>query len=280
MHFHSILFATDFSGRDQAAFKSVCQLAFSWNAKLLILHVQENSAGGNSKVDEHTAKSKFRKFVPDDIATSFDHFLRIGNPGKEILKFIEVHNVDLIALGTHGRTGAERVFSGSVAETVIRKANCPVMTIREDGLNKFAPRGEGELPRILVPVDFSVYGYAALDFAAKLSLETKAAISILYVDDESTTPAEERALWAQLRKFKPSNAGVVYSHKLLKGDPAKTIYGYSNSKGYDYVIIGTHGRRGMGRALLGSVAEKVVRHANCPVLTVKPNNKRASVSVI
>lgn len=279
MNFHSILFATDFSERDQAAFKSVCQLALSWNAKLQILHVQEGGAGGKSEVDEHSVKNKFKNFVPDDIATSFDHFLRVGNPGKEILKFIEEHSVDMIALGTHGRTGADRVFSGSVAETVIRKADCPVMTIREEGLSKLSPPGKDELPRILVPVDFSVYGYAAMDFAAKLSLETNAVISILYVDDESTTQAEERAVWEQLRKFKPSNAGVAYSHKLLKGDPAKMIYEYSNSKGFDYVIIGTHGRRGMGRALLGSVAEKVVRHANCPVLTVKPNNKRASVPI-
>ncbi len=278
MHYHTILFATDFSGRDLAAFKSVCRLALGWEAKLLVLHVQDPHFSDLPKAKQKDPKVEFTNFIPTDLAIEFDHFLKIGDPGKEILRFIQEHSVDMIALGTHGRTGRNRVFSGSVAEAVMRSANCPVMTLRQAACKEVRSSEKGTL-KILVPIDFSVYGYAALDFATKLCLETKGSITILYVDQENTSPSEEQKNWGQLRKFMPTNDRVDCSHKLLTGDPAKTINEFANTKGFDYVIIGTHGRSGIGRALLGSVAEQVVRHANCPVLTVKPDNKRATVPI-
>ena len=130
MHHHKILFATDFSGRDHAAFNSVCELALGWEAKLLILHVQDPRHAAFAKAKQKDPKVEFKKFIPSDFAIEFDHFLVVGDPDKEILNFVDLHDVDLIALGTHGRTGSDRVFGGSVAETVIRKAGCPVMTLR------------------------------------------------------------------------------------------------------------------------------------------------------
>ncbi len=190
--------------------------------------------------------------------------------------------MDLIVLGTHGRRGLNRVFAGSVAEKIVRKANCAVMTSREfEG-----ERPSHEMKRILVPVDFSVYGHAAMDFANQIALSSGAVMTIVYVDDSDTSATQQfphgrlewsdqqKDLWDQLRQYKPLSDKIEFTHKLFKGDPSQEICSYANEHHYDLIVLGTHGRTGLRRALVGSVAEQVVRHANCPVISVKPTNKR------
>lgn len=278
MSSNSILFATDFSDRDLEAFKSSCQLALDWNAKLHIVHVLDPREAVKPPSRQTNPDREFVRFIPEDFGIEFKQTVLTGDADEEILRFAEDKNVALIVLGTHGRKGVQRVFSGSIAEKIMRHAKCPVMTRRSTG-GAFTKR---KLERILVPIDFSVYGYAAVDFASRMALATSAELTICFVDETDSSSAHvsdwseyQQGLWEKLRKYEPTSAKVGFSHKLFKGEPGKEICDYANSERFDFIVIGTHGRTGLTRALLGSVAEYVVRHADCPVISVKPTNKRA-----
>ena len=283
-----ILFATDLSTRDRGVFQLACQLAERWNNSLLIVHIDEDGdarAAVNPRLDPNQELYNMR---PRDIKIDFEHILGRGDPAESILEIERQRNVDLIVLGTHGRKGFERIFSGSVAETVIREAECPVLTMREQK-NDALKRHRSLKPTILVPMDFSVHSYAALDYATSLAKSLDANMTILYVD-ESTNPAKDRFPqdrpewskktnedWLQLKKVKLKTPRVPYGHKLLQGPAAENITGFANERDYDFIVLGTHGRTGIGRVVMGSVAEKVVRNADCAVITVKPSNKRNPV---
>jgi nucleotide-binding universal stress UspA family protein len=285
MNNHNILFATDFSDRDNTAFSVACDLALKASARLVILHVQDPRYEALSKSTRKDPKAEFARYLPTDYAVNFDHVLRVGDADEQILQFAEANDTDLIILGTHGRSGLSRAFAGSVAEKVLRNGNTPVMTIRDAAQNL----ANHDLLRILVPIDFSVYGHAALDYATKLALSVSAEICIVHVEEtDAQTPMEisddpsqysgnQSSLWQQLTKFVPPSRKVNFTHRLLAGDAATVISDYAKLNNFDFIVLGTHGRSGFSRAILGSVAESVVRQSDCPVISVKPSNKRTGV---
>jgi nucleotide-binding universal stress UspA family protein len=121
---------------------------------------------------------------------------------------------------------------------------------------------------ILYPTDFSSYSNQAYLHAVALADTHRAALSVLYV----ATPGQEgeREYWrGQLEQIRPANPSIPFSHILLEGDPAAEIVRYASEAGLDLIVMGTHGRTGTDRLLMGSVAEKVLRDAPCSVLVVK-----------
>ncbi len=281
-----ILFATDFSTRDRGVFELACRLAEAWNNTLLILHI--DVANVHSAATFHPNRELY-EIYPRNIEVNFEHILRHGDPVDSILEITRQRDVGMIVLGTHGRKGFERMFAGSIAEKVIRRADCPVLTLRESA-NTAPLRMKPRKPKILVPVDFSVHSYAALDYATSLAGSIGANLTILYVD-ETSHPASAQFPhdrpewnsnanqdWLQLKKVRPKTHRVPCVHKLLRGTAANCITDLANCQDYDFVVLGTHGRSGIGRVVMGSVAEQVVRTANCAVITVKPSNKRIPVS--
>jgi nucleotide-binding universal stress UspA family protein len=134
--------------------------------------------------------------------------------------------------------------------------------------------------KILCPVDFSTNDEAALATAASLARDTGATVVILHVEEPPLAygaghlyygdPDPTRDdLREMLEAVKPGDPGVPYEHRLTTGDPANAIVREAEAEKVDFVVMSTHGRTGLGRLLMGSVAEAVVRRANCPVLTVK-----------
>lgn len=279
-----ILFATDFSSYDTAVFQQACKLALAYQAKLIITHVDDAHSSGES--DHLASQQELSKFIPDDLEIEYQHILRTGDPTQIMLDLEREYDVDLIVLGTHGRKGVQRLLSGSVAESIIRSSTCPVATVRQVRPSKNQDESiQNPGLKILVPTDFSVHSYVALDFASTIAVAIDAAITILHVDgstDKSTEKIREgisswsqhrELLWEQLRKVQPREDGIQVDYQMLNSPATNSIIQFANENNYDYIVLGTHGRSGVGRALLGSVAEYVVRNANCPVITVKPNNK-------
>src|SRR5437016_7879524 len=134
--------------------------------------------------------------------------------------------------------------------------------------------------KILFPTDFSAFGQEALRWATVLARDTGATMIIAHVEEppmaygggEMYFPAEEgdrEELKQALVKIVPADPNVRFEHKLLAGDPASAIVEAAEQENADLIVIGTHGRTGLTRLLMGSVAEAVVRRAKCPVLTVK-----------
>jgi nucleotide-binding universal stress UspA family protein len=128
--------------------------------------------------------------------------------------------------------------------------------------------------KILYTTDFSPYSTQAYFHAIALAESHRASLTILYVYNPSPTkpgePTEGRDHWrSQLEQIRPTNPVIPVSHVILEGDPAEQIVRYVAESGTDLVVMGTHGRTGLERLLVGSVAERVMREARCSVLVVK-----------
>lgn len=118
---------------------------------------------------------------------------------------------------------------------------------------------------ILFPTDFSEASRRAGEFAAALARQCGARLSVVYVVPPVTDPSPSRGLAAFATEVAP---GLPVETEVLSGVPARQILAYARRRGVDLIVMGTHGRTGVSRTLLGSVAEAVVRRAPCPVLTV------------
>jgi universal stress protein A len=144
MHAQKILFPTDFSTLSDAGLKHATALARDMGAKLIIVHVEEPPAAygtgemyyGIPDPDMPALTKMLEAVVPADPAVPYEHRMITGDPAAEIVALAEQEKVELIVLGSHGRTGLGRLLMGSVAEAVTRRAPCSVFTFKE---NKPAP---------------------------------------------------------------------------------------------------------------------------------------------
>jgi universal stress protein A len=135
---NNILFPTDFSERALAAFHVASALARDHRATLTVLHVRDTPAvtfGEFGTVplevpSRAEVMEKLREFEPPDESVHVDYLIADGSAAEEIISVAADHNCDLIVMGTHGRTGLGRLMMGSVAEDVVRKASCPVLTLK------------------------------------------------------------------------------------------------------------------------------------------------------
>jgi len=134
----TILFPTDFSHYGDAALDLATSLARDHGAKLLIVHVQEPSPAygggemyyGMALPDTDEIKNMISAVKPADPEVPFEHRIIQGTPASSIVRLANSESVDMIVMGTHGRTGLSRMLMGSVAEAVVRKAPCPVFTFK------------------------------------------------------------------------------------------------------------------------------------------------------
>jgi nucleotide-binding universal stress UspA family protein len=146
--------------------------------------------------------------------------------------------------------------------------------------------------KILYPTDFSSYSNQAYFHAVALAENHGASLTVLYVyspgfgtPEIGASPDADRGYWKeQLEQIRPVDGRIPVNHVFLEGDPAAEIVGYAKDAGIDLIVMGTHGRTGLERLLMGSVAEKVLRDAPCSVLVVKlprgiPVTERADVKV-
>jgi nucleotide-binding universal stress UspA family protein len=126
--------------------------------------------------------------------------------------------------------------------------------------------------KILYPTDFSSYSNQAYFHAVGLAESYGASLTVVYVYQPGSADAagRDRRYWrGQLEQVRPGNPDIPVHHVLLEGDPATQIARFAADAGIDVIVIGTHGRTGVERLVMGSVAEKVMREATCSVLVVK-----------
>ncbi len=140
--------------------------------------------------------------------------------------------------------------------------------------------------KILFPTDYSTASDAGLEMAESLARDTGATLVILHVEEPPAAygggelyygvpEPDNTELLRMLHAVAPSDPAIPFMHKLVNGDPAAEIVRQAEAEGADMIVMGTHGRTGLRRLLMGSVAEAVVRRAACPVLTVKHPHEAA-----
>ena len=135
----TILHPTDLSPLSEYGLRLACSLARDHGARLIVLHVRPPEIlfadspyvllPDPGQVWEHW-QEELRQLQPQDPTVAVEHLLKEGDPATEILRTAKANDCDLIVMGTHGRTGVSRLLMGSVAERVLRKAACPVLTVK------------------------------------------------------------------------------------------------------------------------------------------------------
>ncbi|RLN01654.1 universal stress protein [Haloarcula sp. Atlit-7R] len=201
-----------------------------------------------------------------------------GIPFQAVNDYVDAHDIDLIVMGTQGRTGFERVALGSVAEKTLRTAAVPIVTVTPDG--DIVEIGEQRYENILVPTDGSEGATLAIEWGITLAELYDATVHTLYSVDtsrfggaegsaeihEALEQTGQKALAAVHERA--SDADVSVAGNIASGPAARAILSYSEEHDIDLIAMGTHGRSGLTRYLTGSVTETVVRNASVPVCCV------------
>jgi nucleotide-binding universal stress UspA family protein len=202
-----------------------------------------------------------------------------GPAETAILETARRENVSLIAMSTHGRSGLSRWALGSVAERVVRSSKVPVLLLhsfRPDAKGQMTPMGDGLLPfrRLLVPLDGSDEAREALGAAEAFAQLFEAEIMLLHVQGTGKGPDLD-AEAGRLRQ-----AGLRAAVRWVDGhDVAGRILDEAEAEGADLIVMATHGRSGLSRWLMGSVAERVLRASGTPLLVVRPAAQAAALPV-
>jgi nucleotide-binding universal stress UspA family protein len=219
---------------------------------------------------------------------AFDYKLAEGHPAAQILNAADVLSSDFIVIGTHGRSGFERMILGSVTEKVVRRAKCPVLTV--PGPEAGASTAPAALfKRIVCAVDFSDCSIRGLNYALSLAQQADAELTVVHViempsDDPLGVPAfigdktleqyvteatQERR--QRLERLIPDAARAACSIQTLiaTGKPYREILRLAAEQTSDLIVIGLHGRGPVDLLFFGSTAQQVIRAAGCPVLTLR-----------
>ena len=305
-----ILFPTDFSECAERAYKHAALLSARHGAELHVLNVlpphvvppnnpmaflSEVAAGEPLAVSEPapisdtgaastaSAGAVSKPSAVDEPPPIVYSQLHSPSATKGILEYGRAHDVDLIVMGTHGRQGIDHLMLGSVAEDIVRNASRPVLTVRYDESTPPATA----VRRILVPIDFSEF--SVLDVAIELARTYGAELDMLHVIEEAVLPTIygveplspnaplyiERTEGALRKLLDKTGASDVTAHQHVRiGHAPRRILEFADERRADLIVIGSHGRTGLSRLLIGSVAEKVVRLAPCPVFTLKSYGKQ------
>ncbi|MFK7844731.1 MAG: universal stress protein [Rhodothermales bacterium] len=294
----NILVAHDFSNGSNCALDYGIEFAVENKANLHFLHVEVLYGSTNFPGQINKTKAQlFREALQADIEKSIEKqgfkkseiesisytILQDVAAAPAIIEYCKHNKIDLVVLGTHGRRGLTRKIMGSVAEEVVRLAPCTVFTVTEE--LEFLSLAE-RLNTIAVPFDFSNHAFLSLSYAKELAASFSATIDVIHVVEEKLHPSfyhadipsiyinqpnlQEKIL-TEIQKIYANLPGpeVEATFTILSGHPVKEIVNCTKTKGHDLIVISTHGLAGLDRAVLGSVAERVVRLATCPVITVK-----------
>jgi len=305
----AVLAATDFSPSSDYALHLAWSLAQDHRARLVVLHVASRSAVRYGDIVAPLAEGGYkdnawkalRRLQWPDGTVPVDLRVDQGDPAREIIRLARELSCDMIVMGTHGRTGLERLFVGSVAEQVMRKASCPVLTVKSLGFQDDDPSEESSLEEnweqhamtpirtILHATDFSEHAKTAFHLSCSLARDHEARLIVLHVAEpvldyrgtaslvygdaggmlQATVENHKEQLKEKLRQFALPEPPVEADYEVVEGDAAEQILGYVQKTKADLVVMGTHGRTGLARLLMGSVAEQIVRRSSCPVLTLK-----------
>ena len=287
--YDTILVPTDGSAGAKAAARHGLRLASAFDSEVRFLSVVDKRsysgdlAGIDSLVDDQRdalvegATNNLRPLedLAAETAVPFESSIEHGIPHKAILEYADEHDVDMVAMGTHGRTGLQRVLIGSVTERVVRTSDIPVLTTRA------VPNEHSSYEDVLIPTDGSDAASAAIDHGLTIAERYDATVHALSVVDVSSLAGSydvtpiieawkddcERAVTEVAEAAESRDIDV--STEVKQSTPYRAIKTYVENEGVDLVAMGTHGRTGLERYLVGSVTTRTVRTSDIPVLTVR-----------
>jgi nucleotide-binding universal stress UspA family protein len=307
IRFERILCPTDFSDFAERALRRAASLARWFGAKVTVLHAIQPVpwiAPGAGWAAGIVVPQDLLRPVREDVAKRLEEFvapfggegvtvetrLDEGDAARQIEAVAEALPADLVVMGTHGRGGFERLVLGSVAEKVLRRAPCPVLTVGpQDAISPSSPLFQ----RILCAADLGEGSQGVLHTALSVAAESLARITLLHVVDRlpgmgaggpdaparALRPAAElAALQSRLmdeakeqliEAARPARDFSEVSERVEMGKAWQEILRVAEDIEADLIVMGSRSQTSLGRLFLGSTANQVVRQARCPVLVVR-----------
>jgi nucleotide-binding universal stress UspA family protein len=291
-----VLVATDLSESADEAIRRGHAFAQEAGGKLIVCHVVHEALGRNplfpQRVTEETdalieAERRAGAAVEERVVSltgrapgDFEVRIESGSADAEVLRVAESVNATLVVTGSRGLTGIQRLLLGNVAERIVRYAHCPVLIART------YPAAN----RILCATDLSEPSTPAVELSAEIAKRRGAHLIVMHDLDifpapsfgftvpfgglpvipppelvEQARSAADTVLSAMVERFGAKDA----ERRITVGDAAAAVLRTADEVGADLVVVATHGRSGIKRMALGSVAEKVVRGAHCSVLVAR-----------
>lgn len=294
--FDTILIPLDGSELSERALEPALALARWPHARILLLHVATfpqlllSSGRGEGEVWEEDLKDHVRLEAEDYLRSveqrfpdyNIDICVGEGDEAGAIVDLAAQEKVGLIVMTTHGRSGISRWLLGSVTERVLQQAPCPVLVIRE----------ERPIRRVLITLDGSACSEQALIPGHELATRLGAELTLLRVFPGDTLRKDEheqlewveagltRRMVGTVRQHlhnylveqakKVARPGQHIDTVVLEGSPAATILDFATVQDFDLIVMATHGHSGLQRWIYGSVTNRVMRHAPCHMMIVRP----------
>jgi nucleotide-binding universal stress UspA family protein len=297
-----ILCPIDFSDHSRRAFDHAVAMARWYGATITVLHVFSPApvaayAAGTvflqpialTALDRDLLLAQTSAFIEQERTSgvAIEAVVREGNTAAGILDQAILMDADLLVLGTHGRSGFDRLLLGSVTEKVLRRSRCPVLTV--PARLPAAPASPVLYKRILCPLDFSDASLQALAYARSIAQEADATLTVLHVvshefehvadlaslayggmtvDDFLKT--REEALQKRLQEaVGGATEGCRVESMMTYGKPWREVLRIATERATDVIVMGVQGRGAADLLLFGSTTQHVVREAACPVLTLR-----------
>jgi len=304
MSYRRILVPVDDSPVSRLGLKAALQMARDSGAKVRLLHVVEEfgafmtpdtgasigpvldslRAAGKRTIARIERRARAAGIKPSTaLVENFG-----GRVADTILDEVKRWRPDLVVMGTHGHTGIKHVLLGRVTERVLRAASCPVLTVPRRAPDA-VPIAAGLFKQILCGIDFSPAADHAREWAMSLAQEADARLTVVHVLTSQLVPdavladqhlsvlayqrLREDEAQRRIAEALPSTASSYcqVESTIVRGKPWREIVGIATAQQSDLIVLGVHGRGSVDLMFFGSTAHQVVRHASCPVLTLRQN---------
>ena len=293
--FEHIVVPLDGSGIAEAALSYVAPLASRLGSRVVLLHANDDPYadmfGAELVVrteDKQTSASAYLQGVAERLTSAgidCTSQAEVGTPSAVILRYVDEHSPDLVAMSTHGRSGFRRMVVGSITSTILPRAQTPLLVVHPTG-NDIPP--DTSFESLIVPLDMSSRSEDVLSLAGELADALGLAMTLTtcipsasqiytgsvpevypYPDDfvQQAQDASDEYL-EQLSEDLKGSRGIDVHWETLEGSPASRIVEFAQGQANGLITMCTQGRTGLGRWVLGSVTDAVIRLGNTPVLVV------------
>jgi len=288
---NNILFATDFSPHSNAALPYALAIAHQYGARLYGAHILSSDDylfvapetwPGHIQQQEQLQQEAVERLEEQLRGVPHQALAGVGDVWDVLCRLIGEHDIDLLVVGSHGRTGARKLLMGSFAEKIFRQASCPVLTVGPNVVHQ--QKSVAEFDQILLATDFGEESMAAASYAISLAQQHQARLSLLHVvtrpkaeqPHAGTTDSESNSgfLVSRLQELVPRDT-ELWCHPeyfIQSGSPSERILQFSEAHGVELIVMGVHPVHGVVSTvthLAHTTAQHIVAHAICPVLTVR-----------
>jgi nucleotide-binding universal stress UspA family protein len=293
-----VLVPVDFSEPSRKAVTYAMTIAAQTNAKLFVAHIVPDRSALNyafpaetyeaEKQQYASAKREIEKLIPPECADMFDveMIVKTGRVDAELIGIVKEQGVDLVVMGSHGRTHLGRWFIGSVTERLLRKLPVPLLSVSHVGPEKHSIElGLVCIGKILYATDLSDSSAIGMQYAIELARGTGAKLTVAHVTDHAhftllsnTASAyleSSRKMWVDSMTKKLdellSREGPLdmeIEGVMLDGKPYEEILRFADDRKMDMIVLNLQSKGMIERAFVGSTAERIVRLSHVPVLSV------------